>query len=127
MAQWTHVAAVIRFDSFRALAKDPSEVKPPDLDGELPSGSEGKLKTLLWDNPDFSSSPAYTATIFGDLRHYDSAEGVLEYLNGVTARWLEAPHNCGIRAGVAYIDVENRPPIVAWFTGEGWRWEAKPE
>ena len=96
MSMWTHVAAVVRIDDLPFLKKtdwqayfgkeclfdDPSEVwkdAEEHPDEYLPKGSEGSLRSSLWINPDRYSAAAYTLTIFGDLRDYDSPYPVLEW------------------------------------------------
>lgn len=123
MSQWTHVAAVIRFDAIRfgAMFPEDGKVDPlPELAPGVPTGSEGPLTVLLWANPSVNSVAAYTATIFGDLRDFDSADAVLDYLRGLTAKW-----EGGIRAGLAEIFVEGQPVVLAvcdengiWKAGE---------
>lgn len=122
MSQWTHVAAVIRYDSLRlgalGLVDDPNYHDPlPELHGGVPTGSEGPLQVHLSMNPDPQSVAAYVVTVFGDLRDYDNVAEIVAFLHRITARW-----EGGIRAGVAYIDVEGRPPVVLHFDGEkGWQ------
>ncbi len=120
MSQWTHVAAVIRFDCIRfaAMGFDPPAVDPvPQFaDGTAPTGSEGPLHIHLWANPSENSVAAYTATIWGDLRDYDDHGAIIAWLEKHTATWEH-----GIRSGVVEIDVEGLPPIVAHCMDDG-RW-----
>lgn len=93
MSNWTHVAGVIRIDSFRfsgdlpdfdkligkeCLFESPMDVwKDADKNPKayLPIGSEGSLQKSIWVNPDSSHMAAYTVAVFGDLRdHHDPDE-----------------------------------------------------
>ena len=100
MSIWTHVASIIRIDSFRllddSLSKSTKELfldifgkechwESPEeiwIDAEnhpenyLPMGSEGSLKMSIWKNPSRSSMAAYTVSIFGDLRDYDDLNAI---------------------------------------------------
>lgn len=75
MSIWTHVVAAIRFDGISDMFPPPNLGNTADYDSpqsdwdkcDVPCGSEGSLKTLLWTNPS-NSMARWTATIFGDLR-----------------------------------------------------------
>ena len=98
MSNWTHVAGVIRVDYMKwddipeldfdellgkeCLWEDGCEVfedadKHPEL--YLPMGSEGSLQKSVWIDPDKSSIPRYTVSIFGDLRDHDSCDEIIEW------------------------------------------------
>lgn len=96
MSNWTHVAGIIRLDSFRFNGEpdfdklfgkelqwnsDESEWVKADECPEkyLPVGSEGSLSKTIWVNPDKSHIPAYTVSIFGDLRDHESAKSIIEW------------------------------------------------
>lgn len=103
MSTWTHVAATVRIDGFRFSDDQPT----PDWDeifGKecqfdapsevwddceehpekyLPCGSEGTLQKTAWINPDSHMVAAYTVTIFGDLRDYDSPETIIEWFKKI--------------------------------------------
>lgn len=96
MSNWTHVAGIIRLDSFRFNGEpnfdklfgkelqwnsDESEWDKADEYPEkyLPIGSEGSLSKTIWVNPDKSHIPAYTISIFGDLRDHESANEIIEW------------------------------------------------
>lgn len=111
MSQWTHVAAVIRYDKLRLTENDAPVLgnacffDSPEEDWkkcDIPCGSEGSLHTLLWVNPNESHLASYTATIFGDLRDYDNVAEIVTYLNRITKGNF-------IRQGCATIDVEGEP------------------
>jgi len=99
MSNWTHVAAIIRVDGLPFFGKykdwdkifgkeclwksdrsvwDDMEEHPEDY---LPHGSEGSLRKSVWVNPDESSMAAYTISIFGDLRHHDNIDGIIDWFN----------------------------------------------
>lgn len=98
MSFWTHVAGIIRVDSMRAF-EDENPISYEDhvkafekilgkhysfrdtwLDNfnkeEIPRGSEGSLNWSLWVNPEVNAVPAYTISIFGDLRDYTDVDAI---------------------------------------------------
>lgn len=103
MSSWTHVAAIVRVDDFRIFDNDDGArmhtifgkeclflasrekwedaMKHPDK--YLPMGSEGSLRKTVWVNPDRSHADAYTVSIFGDLRDYDSPETIIEWFKKI--------------------------------------------
>jgi hypothetical protein len=95
MSNWTHVAGIMRIDSFRFANNDMDFEKeigkeclwgtgdwdewdkhPEDF---LPGGSEGTLNMSVWKNPDRDCLAAYTVSIFGDLRNHDSCEKIIDW------------------------------------------------
>lgn len=103
MSCWTHVAAIVRVDGFRIFDDDigpdwdaifgkeclflasrenwEDAMEHPDK--YLPMGSEGSLRKTMWTNPDLSHADAYTMSIFGDLRDYDSPETIIEWFKKI--------------------------------------------
>ena len=96
MSIWTHVAAVVRIDDLQFLSKTDwreyfgyectfnaesaiwkDATEHPEK--YLPMGSEGSLKSSLWTNPDDHSLAAYTLSIFGDLRDYDTPGAIIDW------------------------------------------------
>jgi hypothetical protein len=97
MSVWTHVAGIIRIDAIRLsdeipdfdeiIGKEcrwesPIEVwndqeKHPDK--YLPMGSEGSLEKSVWINPSTSCMSAYTVSVFGDLRDYETPELIRDW------------------------------------------------
>ena len=96
MSDWVHIAAVVRIDSWRMNGEDEAEEirnyfgkeclwgggawddyhdHPLDY---LPMGSEGTLHISSWTNPNTSLVPAYTITIFGDLRDRSSGQAIID-------------------------------------------------
>ncbi len=88
MAQWTHVAGIIRSNELRILFPDPDfeELfgKEFDYDNEfavedvkkhpekyLPNDGDSSLHMSVWKNPDFNDIDAYTVSIFGDLKNFE--------------------------------------------------------
>ena len=104
MSVWTHVAGIIRVDSFRELEGDldfteifGKELKYADsnfsdaynhTDKYLPFGSEGSLKITIWDNPDKFQMAAYPVSIFGDLRDYDEPEKIIGWFKDKCSKLL---------------------------------------
>lgn len=99
MSQWTHVAIIIRFDGLAMLESDPNNKITPNLGNtcdfdsddeswdkcDVPKGSEGSLQHTLWTNPHKSHMARYVATIWGDLRDYDSTQEIIDYVIRVTS------------------------------------------
>lgn len=98
MSNWTHVAGIVRVDSFRGLfGKEPDFVEifgkellyddPEECFDDahknpekyLPLGSEGSLNMSLWINPDPSDVASYTVSIFGDLRDHHEPDEIIEW------------------------------------------------
>ena len=122
MSQWTHVAGVIRLDWLGALSgrelplnqvlgnivtfDDPIEKETP-----LPAGSEGSLEYTVWTNPRGSAMAHYTIAIWGDLRDYEDAHGIINWFRALMQTSLSAYGFNGIvkdlcRAAILKIDVE---------------------
>jgi hypothetical protein len=103
MSYWTHVAGIVRVGDIRifddqigpdwdaifgkeCLFDAPREVWDDAMehpDKYLPMGSEGTLRKTVWVNPDLSHADAYTVSIFGDLRDYDSPETIIEWFKKI--------------------------------------------
>ena len=97
MSDWVHVAAVIRIDSWRMNDEDEAEEVRNYFGKEclwgggawddyhehpldyLPMGSEGTLHISSWTNPNINFIPAYTITIFGDLRDRSSGQAIIDW------------------------------------------------
>lgn len=125
MSQWTHVAAVIRFDDIKIVADktpfapelghtcsfedDPTKWNACDV----PCGSEGSLRYYVWNNPDLSDMAAYTVMIWGDLRDYDNSDEIIDYLKRITKGKL-------IRQGTATIAIEGRKTLTLLYNNGNW-------
>lgn len=103
MSTWTSVAAVARILSFRVNDYFEYESKADELadhfgkevhfsspeevwkdylrhrDKYMPTGSEGSLARIVYENPDHSHMEAYTVTIFGNLRDYSTPSDIVEW------------------------------------------------
>lgn len=97
MSNWTHVAAVARIDSIVGLTPEldfekhfgktlefedgSSKWQEQDEHPEryLPMGSEGSLQMSVWTDPDPCNMARYTVSIFGDLRHHDSPQEIVDW------------------------------------------------
>lgn len=64
----------------------------------MPTGSEGSLQRLVWENPDRSSLASYTVTVFGDLRDYSDQKAIHDWFDGVCEKcWIrQAVCNCTV-------------------------------
>ena len=133
MSNWTHVAGVIRIDSFR-FGDDEGEPNFDDVIGKelhfhdsseqwdyafkhkdeyLPLGSEGSLQKSIWINPDKDNVASYTVTIFGDLRDHHSPDDIIEWFKSVCAKvWVRN----------AIITVQNE-----WNGTKDWRYVEEEE
>ena len=105
MSNWTHVAGIIRVDLLRPLS-DVQEIdftkmigKELEYDGDwdsyeehpeefLPAGSEGSLKMSVWANPEKNDATAYTVSIFGDLRHHDDPDEIIEWFKKICEKFM---------------------------------------
>lgn len=74
----------------------------------MPTGSEGSLQRLVWENPDKSCMASYTVTVFGDLRDYDDQQAIREWFDGVCEK-------CFIRQAVCNCMVDG--------TSYTWEWK----
>lgn len=113
MSQWTHINAVIRFDSVAALG-----MNLPDM-SNVPSGSEGPMQLVIVKNPHDSSMASHTAMFWGDLRDYDNRDEIADYFNSITENQM-------IRSGLLEIEVEGRPIETFRFNNDHGvnKWEA---
>lgn len=112
MSQWTHVAAVIRFDGVKGMTPD------PNLNQDVPQGSEDGLHYGLVEVGE--GIPRFTVTIWGDLRDFNNIGEIIAYLERITKGHT-------IRSGIAEIDVECRNFVVVRYSyddnGENGKWE----
>jgi len=90
MSTWTHVVGVIRFDSLPGMPEPNCGSTCEYEDDEsiwdkctVPCGSEGSLQISKWENPASCSIARYTYSIFGDLRHYENGQEIIDYFNKI--------------------------------------------
>lgn len=129
MAKWTHVAAIVRIDSFRLGKSEPDwrdyfggeasfnemnvlwsqlQEHPEEY---LPYGTEGTLKSSLWINPDTTHVAAYTLSIFGDLRYAKmSPEQIIEWFKMKVTR-ISEQHIGMVRQAMISVDFEEDSPL----------------
>lgn len=69
----------------------------------MPTGSEGSLQRLVWENPDKSRAASYTVTVFGDLRDYNDQQAIHDWFDGVCEKCIirQAVCNCEV-GGTSY-------------------------
>lgn len=105
MANWTHVAGIIRVDHNLCDIIGEFENNPRVLDFDkligkevsfeddisvyrdavahpekyLPMGREGSLRKSVWTNPDTSGMDGYTVSIFGDLCGHNDPKEIIEW------------------------------------------------
>lgn len=119
MSQWTHVCGCIRIDRLfddvncetiqNALGKALKWESPAEMWDEAenyperytPTGSEGGIEYDIWENPNHSCMAAYTVSIWGDLRDYNSVNEITNWFNKVLY-----DSSLIIRDAVLSIDVE---------------------
>lgn len=91
------MAAIIRIDSIKGFGVGPQskeDIKKvlgpiampfgPRKDWDnctLPCGSEGSLVYNIWENDDDSDIPAFTVSVFGDLRDYEETDSIQTWFN----------------------------------------------
>lgn len=121
MSIWTHVAGVIRIDGITGATpkpqlgnictfySDPDEWNKCDV----PKGSEGSLQYSLWENPNDSHAAKYTVSVFGDLRDYDSIEGIVAYFKRISKRQI-------IRQGMFSVKVEGKETKNFIYSEDDW-------
>jgi hypothetical protein len=137
MSVWTHVAATARIDWLYPIFEEeldfeklfgktcrydsPHEVWQ-DWDAHpesyLPGGSEGTLEMNVWTSPDPCMAARYTVTIFGDLRDYDDADGIVQWFREIIER-----KDIGVRQAVITAETEF-DDIVSWtYKDKEMRWK----
>lgn len=82
---------------------------------DVPCGSEGSLFYHVVENPSQSSISAYTLTIWGDLRDYDDAEEICQYIYNITKDKM-------VRSGILEIHVEYREVSVYRYVDDEKNW-----
>jgi len=122
MSNWTHVAGIIRInDIFRdkyidfdkLIGKEclfesemdiwnDAERNPKDY---LPMGWEGSLEKSVWINPEEDCVPAYTVSIFGDLRGDDNPQAIVDWFADKCKLINDCDYGCWVRQ--ATITVHN--------------------
>ena len=65
----------------------------------MPTGSEGSLQRLVWENPDGHAAAQYVITVFGDLRDYSDLGAVRKWFEDVCKR-------CNVRQATCTCEVE---------------------
>lgn len=128
MAQWMHVAGIMRLSELRVFFPDPDfkELfgKELDYDDEamledvekhpekyLPNDGEGSLYMSVWKNPNINNIAAYTVSIFGDLRNF---EGTSQDI----IKWFQDKCKQFAYQGVITVQLNVEEPIV-WVMREG--------
>lgn len=132
MSKWTHVAGIIRIDSFRfdekTTEEEVSRIKESlgkiltykdlynckigdNLETNVPMGSEGTLEYTIHINPEISCVSSYTVSIFGDLRDYAESEEIIQWFDCMCSKFL-------IRQAVIQIDVEGEDTIIHKYIEE---------
>lgn len=127
MSVWTHVAGIIRVDSFPGV-----DFPKPDFDDligkscnwndhedvwadygknpekYMPGGSEGTIEKVVWTNPDKSDLSAYTVSIFGDLRDFDESDfhKIKTWLSITFKRINDGKENAFIRQACVLVERE---------------------
>lgn len=116
MSVWTHVAAVIRLDDYRAIAGDKEDLSKyfirdtwdnPNEKGNLPRGSEGSLDVEFIEKDD--DSITRNVCIFGDLRDVDQLGDISRWWIGIAKglpEWLD------IRQAVLQAECENGKSLI---------------
>lgn len=127
MSIWTHVAAIVRVDGIRmfdnqvgpdwdaifgkeclfSASRDKWDDAMEHPEKYLPMGSEGSLRKIVWTDTNLSQVAAYTVSIFGDLRDYDSPESIVEWFKKII-------NSDTIDVRQACITVTNGYTIMTW-------------
>jgi hypothetical protein len=129
MSQWTHFCGCIRYDGLvfneeaaRRFAPNLGDTvdfdDPPEQWDvcDVPCGSEGSIKWLVWTNPQENALARWTVTIFGDLRNYGRYEVIKE-----TIPWLSRiVENKLIRNGIVEVEIESEGTYIFQYDGAAW-------
>lgn len=131
MSQWTHVCGCIRIDCLdhenmqeriqNALGKILKWESPSEMWDEAedyperytPTGGEGGIEYDIWENPNHSCMAAYTVSIWGDLRSYNSVSEITNWFNKVLYN-----SKLIIRDAVLSIDAEYQCKTVLTYNDE---------
>ena len=133
MSIWTHVSGVVRIDDIRLLSNGSPkfdkifgkewsfddmwenmpvygefEKHPEDF---MPYGSEGSLQKSIWVNLQKEDMAAYTVSIFGDLRDYDTPQKIIDW-------FVDCCNKCMVRQAVITVETEGYEPL-NYFYKEG--------
>ena len=73
----------------------------------MPTGSEGSLQRLVWNNPDAFDMARHTVTIFGDLRDYEDYKAIEEWFRSVCEK-------CYVRQAICHCDVSGDVHTFVW-------------
>ena len=128
MSTWTHVVSVFRIDHIRYFGEldfvnifgktckfeDKNDIwvdAREHPDEYLPMGSEGSLEMNVWTNPDRGFLPAYTVSVFGDLRDYND-------IYAIKAWFYKCCSKVNIRQAVIEIYCEESDPVVLNYRQE---------
>lgn len=136
MSYWTHVAGIVRIDTFGRMdaVKKDEEIfdeffgkvlnwgddetvwaeseEHPEL--FMPLGYEGSLKRSVWCCPDASWVPRYAISVFGDLRGYTDVDRIIEWFKGVCNKIADSDYCAFVRNAciVATCDLQR---CASWY------------
>lgn len=122
VAQWIHVAGIMRSRELRVLFPDPDfdELfgKEFDYDDEfaledakkhpekyLPNDGDGSLHMSIWKNPDINEIDSYAVSIFGDLKNFEGTPH--DIIN-----WFQGKCNQFAYQAVITVQLNAEEPIV---------------
>ncbi len=119
MSYWTHVAGIVRIDTFGGMDdKKTDEEIFDEIFGKvlnwgddetvwaeseehperfMPLGYEGSLKRSVWRCPDPSWVPRYAVSVFGDLRGYTDVDCIVEWFKGVCNKIADSDYCAFVR------------------------------
>lgn len=120
MSVWTHIAAVIRIDSVGYIVGVPDNAVEDAIQNivslsDIPAGSEGPAK---WDLARIHNEiyPLLFGNliIYGDLRDYDDAAEIQEWLHDIIKKLEKAA--LGVRGFAGSIEVETKGMYSMYLT-----------
>lgn len=112
MSTWTHVCGIIRIDDVRMITGTTSQGLRAKFAADAPEGSEGGLEIYVWDNPMREHMAAYTVSVHGDLRDYETPQAVIDW-------FISSTKGCLIRQGcIQAVCEDGTTARHEWVTGE---------
>lgn len=111
MSQWTHINGIIRIDDLRKIITNKKTNWKQIILQNSPSGSEGGIQVLHWENPEKSSCASDTISIFADLRDKDR-ETIKEVNTWILKIITEIQKSGLIRSLIFEVEVETKEKVI---------------
>ena len=140
MSQWTHIAGIVRLDSFGPMMgvsdaalelhvaglvgkgaryDEDGRARPYNAtsDREAPGGSEGSIDFAVYVKPG-NGAPKATLAFWGDLRDrgVEYVPTLMAWFRTLLEAWQAVPGAAAFRAAVLEIDIEGGPTMLCRAT-----------